>query len=185
MSETTLNLKPCPLCGADEASTYLGTPGPGVVTCFAVGCGHTIKGYSSDAEAIAEWNKRSDAMYAAMTETYCSEGVDNDDLKECFLHHIRTTIGFLAFGARPGPEMTMYEEGFKAGYRRCQSDNEPEFGEEEDDLSLRARKVVKELRDALKGGVVNQASIDNAVDLIIDQCSTLNAKTQGLRGAAI
>lgn len=106
---------------------------------------------------------------AATTEAYCSEGAEDDTLKECFLHHIRTTIGFLAFGARTGSEMTMYEEGFKAGYRRCQSDNEPDIGEDEDSLSSRARKVVKELREALKAGSVDQIKIDNAIDLIIDQ----------------
>ena len=172
-SATSLELKPCPLCGADEASTYLGAPGPGAVTCFAVGCGHTLQGFASDEEAVAEWNKRSDAMLAAMTEAYCSEGTDDDDLKECFLHHVRTTIGFLAFGSRPGPEMTMYEEGFKAGYRRCQSDNEPDIGEDEDSLSSRARKVVKELREALKAGSVDQINIDNAIDLIIDQSKSI------------
>lgn len=56
-----------------------------------------------------------------------------DDLIDCFRHHITTTIGWIAFGARPGPEMQMYEDGFKAGYRRCQSDNEPELGEEGSD----------------------------------------------------
>jgi len=64
-------------------------------------------------------------MDAAMTEAYCT----NNDLTECFRHHVETTIGWQAFGARPGREMQMYEEGFKAGYRRCQSDNEPELGE--------------------------------------------------------
>lgn len=54
-----------------------------------------------------------------------------DDLTECFRHHILTTIGWMAFGSRPGPEMQMYEEGFKAGYQRCKSDNELELGEVE------------------------------------------------------
>lgn len=168
-------LKPCPICGSDEASTYIGAPGPGVVTCFAVGCGHTIKGFASNADAIAEWNKRSDAMSAAMTEAYCSEGTEDDTLKECFLHHVRTTIGFLAFGMRTGPEMTMYEEGFKAGYRRCQSDNEPELGEDEDILNERTRNVVAKLRESLRNGKVDPLAIDNAVDLLIDQSQALDA----------
>ncbi|HAU77543.1 MAG TPA: hypothetical protein DCW88_19050 [Agrobacterium sp.] len=178
-------LKPCPMCGADEASTYIGAPGLGVVTCFAVGCGHTIKGFASDADAIAEWNKRSDAMYAAMTEAYCSEGTEDDTLKECFLHHIRTTIGFLAFGMRTGPEMTMYEEGFKAGYRRCQSDNEPELGEDEDSFNERTRNVVAKLRESLSKGEVDPLAIDNAVDLLIDQSkaiSALSAQVQDVAG---
>ncbi|MCD1266903.1 hypothetical protein B5M44_22020 [Shinella sumterensis] len=128
-------IMPCAVCGADEASTYLGKPGPGIVRCFAAGCDAKVGGYATDEEAIEAWNKRYKAMGAAMTEAYCSEGQDGDDLKDCFLHHVRTTIGFLAFGARTGPEMTMYEEGFKAGYRRCKADNEPDIGEGElDDL---------------------------------------------------
>ncbi|MGV1985647.1 hypothetical protein ACQZ5N_03435 [Agrobacterium sp. 22-221-1] len=106
---------------------------------------------------------------AATTEAYCSEGTEDDTLKECFLHHIRTTIGFLAFGMRTGPEMTMYEEGFKAGYRRCQSDNEPELGEDDDELNERTRNVVAKLRESLRNGSVDPLAIDNAVDLLIDQ----------------
>ena len=177
-------LKPCPMCGADEASTYIGAPGLGVVTCFAVGCGHTIKGFASDADAIAEWNKRSDAMYAAMTEAYCSEGTEDDTLKECFLHHIRTTIGFLAFGMRTGPEMTMYEEGFKAGYRRCQSDNEPELGEDEDSFNERTRNVVAKLRESLSKGEVDPLAIDNAVDLLIDQSKAISALSAQVQDVA-
>lgn len=147
-----LEILPCWMCGADEASTYLGEPGPGAVKCFAVGCDAEISGFSSDKEAISEWNRRSLAMDAAMTEAYCTS--DENDLTECFQHHIRTSIGWQAFGSRPGKEMQMYEEGFKAGYRRCKSDNEPELGEEEE-LSQRARAqaleetaVVRELQKA-------------------------------------
>ena len=125
-----MKMLPCAVCGADEASTYLGAPGPGIVRCFAVGCEATVGGYSTDEEAIAAWNRRAAAMDAAMTEAFCTKDGDEDGLTECFRHHILTTIGWQAFGARPGPEMQMYEEGFKAGYRRCQSDNEPELGEE-------------------------------------------------------
>lgn len=133
----------CAVCGADEASTYLGAPGPGIVRCFAVGCDAQVGGYATDEEAIAEWNRRAVAMDAAMTEAYCTS---DDDLADCFRHHITTTIGWLAFGARPGPEMQMYEEGFKAGYRRCQSDNEPELGEEDDDVAL-MRKTLEWIED--------------------------------------
>ncbi len=164
-----MNIMHCAVCGADEASTYLGAPGPGIVRCFAVGCDAQVGGYATDEEAIAEWNRRSVAMDAAMTEAYCAEGADDDDLKECFLHHVRTTIGFLAFGARTGPEMTMYEEGFKAGYHRCQSDNEPELGEKDDELSARARKLVGKLRESIKAGAVQLADVEDAIDLIVDQ----------------
>jgi hypothetical protein len=155
----------CWKCGSDEASTYLGKPGPGAVKCFAVGCDAEISGFSSDKEAIAEWNRRSLAMDAAMTEAYYTD--DEDELTECFRHHILTTIGWQAFGARTGKEMQMYEEGFKAGYRRCKSDNEPEFGEEE--LSHRARKMVGRLRESIKAGAVNLSDVEDAVDFIIDQ----------------
>lgn len=72
----------------------------------------------------------------------------NDDLADCFRHHITTTIGWTAFGARPSPEMQMYEDGFKAGYRRCQSDNELEFGE---DTALEAnQQEAVNLREILR-----------------------------------
>jgi broad specificity phosphatase PhoE len=108
---------------------------------------------------------------AATTEAYCSEGAGDDDLKECFLHHVRTTIGFLAFGARTGPEMTMYEEGFKAGYRRCKSDNEPDLGEDENALFARARKLVGKLRASIKAGAVQLSDVEDAIDLIVDQAA--------------
>lgn len=88
--------------------------------------------------------------------------MSTDDLTECFRHHILTTIGWKAFGARPGPEMQMYEEGFKAGYRRCKEDNEPELGEVEGLEAERAeqwrlrreaeasRDVEKAVSDSLK-----------------------------------
>jgi len=141
----------CAVCGADEASTYLGVPGPGIVRCFAVGCDAQVGGFATDEEAIAEWNRRAVEMDAAMTEAYCSEGTDDDDLKECFLHHVRTTIGFLAFGARTGPEMTMYEEGFKAGYRRCKADNEPDMGEGEEDDLERKEIMLLQIIEAMGG----------------------------------
>lgn len=162
----TTTIMHCAVCGKDEASTYLGAPGPGVVRCFAVGCDAHVGGYATDEEAIAAWNRRAVAMDAAMTEAYCTS---EDDLTDCFRHHITTTIGWLAFGARPGPEMQMYEEGFKAGYRRCQSDNEPEIGEEEDALSDRARRLVGKLRESIKAGAVQLADVEDAIDLIIDQ----------------
>lgn len=51
----------CAVCGADEASTYIGKPGPGIVRCFAVGCDAQVVGYATDDEAIAEWNRRARA----------------------------------------------------------------------------------------------------------------------------
>lgn len=140
-------------------------PGPDTII-FDPGW-HAPKLFSAAAAAIRNAN----TMSAATTEAYCAEGAGDDDLKECFLHHVRTTIGFLAFGARTGPEMTMYEEGFKAGYRRCQSDNEPELGEEQDDLTERARKMVGKLRMSIKAGAVELADVEDAIDLIIDQAS--------------
>ncbi|QXZ79617.1 hypothetical protein [Rhizobium sp. L51/94] len=50
---------PCPVCSADEASTYMGAPGPGAVKCFAVGCGVEIKGFGTDEDAIEAWNRLS------------------------------------------------------------------------------------------------------------------------------
>lgn len=150
----------CAVCGADEASTYLGAPGPGIVRCFAVGCDAQVGGFVTDEEAIAEWNRRAAEMDAAMTEAYCTS---NDDLTDCFRHHITTTIGWLAFGARPGPEMQMYEEGFKAGYRRCQSDNEPECGDDEEDIAAaiaaaeeRGRKAERAKIDEERGYIVDE-----------------------------
>lgn len=164
----------CAVCGADEASTYLGAPGPGIVRCFAVGCDAQVGGYATDEEAIAEWNRRAVAMDEAMTEAYCTS---DDNLGDYFRHHITTTIGWLAFGARPGPEMQMYEEGFKAGYRRCQSDNEPELGEEEDALSDRARMLVEKLRESIKSGAVQLADVEDAIDLIVEQSASQDAGT--------
>lgn len=140
-----IELKPCAVCGADEASTYLGAPGPGVVRCFAVGCDAIVGGYKTDEEAIEAWNARSAAMDAAMAEAYCTKADAEDELTDCFRHHVRTTIGWQAFGARPGPEMQMYEEGFKAGYRRCTADNEPELGEEPD--AVGALKALRWIED--------------------------------------
>ena len=115
---------------------------------------------------------RAVSIGASLTEP-CNTG--KDGLNDCFRHHITTTIGWIAFGARPGPEMQMYEEGFKAGYRRCQSDNEMDLGEEEDGLSARARKLVHKLRESVKSGAVQLADVEDAIDLIVDQA----AKTEG------
>lgn len=115
---------------------------------------------------------RAASISAATAETRYT---GRDDLTDCFRHHITTTIGWLAFGARPGPEMQMYEEGFKAGYRRCQSDNEMDLGEEEDGLSARARKLVRKLRESIKSGAAQLADVEDAIDLIVDQA----AKTEG------
>ncbi|MEK1908214.1 MAG: hypothetical protein AAAB13_20770, partial [Pseudomonas sp.] len=127
-------------------------------------------------ETHSSWEERCRAILSALGFDFGSSRsevatADDGDLTDCFRHHITTTIGWLAFGARPGPEMQMYEDGFKAGYRRCQSDNEPEFGEEEDALSCRARKVVGKLRESIKAGAVQLADVEDAIDLIIDQAA--------------
>jgi hypothetical protein len=97
----------------------------------------------------------------------------SDGLDDCFRHHIATTIGWPAFSTRPGREMQMYEEGFKAGYRRCQSDNEEGFGEGEDWFTERTQRVVAKLRECLRAGAVDPLAIDNAIDLLIDQSKAL------------
>lgn len=75
-------------------------------------------------ETHSSWEARCHAILNALGFDFGRPNVaaTGDDLADCFRHHITTTIGWLAFGARPGPEMQMYEEGFKAGYRRCKSD---------------------------------------------------------------
>lgn len=131
-------------------------------------------------ETHSSWEARCHAILNALGSDF-GYGRPNaaetvvDDLTDCFRHHITTTIGWLAFGARPSPEMQMYEDGFKAGYRRCQSDNEPELGEEEDALSTRARKLVGKLRASIKAGALQLADVEDAIDLIINQ----SAKTEG------
>ncbi len=93
------------------------------------GCPADLGGFETGVEALAAWNRRASAMSGAYDEFLKMDDVSEDDLTECFRHHVLTTIGWLPFGSRPGKEKQMYEEGFKAGYRRCQSDNEPELGE--------------------------------------------------------
>ncbi len=90
------------------------------------------------AEIIADHDIRLGAAIRALSSQPVADGVDSievahqeDDLTDCFRHHVKTSIGWQAFGARTGKERQMYEEGFKAGYRRCKSDNEPELGEDE------------------------------------------------------
>jgi hypothetical protein len=167
-------LKPCPFCYGVAEFERSGTSRQStIVVCTE--CGARLETNETH-NAGQEWNARSDAMSAAMTEAYYSEGVGEDDLKDCFRHHITTTISWLAFGARPGPEMQMYEEGFKAGYRRCQSDNELELGEEEDALYARARKLIGKLRESIKSGAVQLADVEDAVDLIIDQSAVKEEK---------
>ncbi|MBD8556342.1 hypothetical protein IFT84_17680 [Rhizobium sp. CFBP 8762] len=155
--QESFHILPCPVCGADEASTYLGDPGPGVVRCFAVGCDAVVSGYATDCEAIEEWNRRS----AAMTNGRCA----SDELTECFRHHIAEAIGWQAFGFRPGCEMQMYEEGFKAGYRRCQSDNEAELGEADAvdiPASLQSMTVYKDARQLLADITAGLERLDQA-----------------------
>lgn len=136
-------------------------------------------------ETHSSWEARCHAILNALGFDFgfrrpnAAETVGND-LTDCFRHHITTTIGWLAFGARPGPEMQMYEEGFKAGYRRCQSDYEPELGEEEDALSDRARKLVRKLRESIKSGAVQLADVEDAIDLIIDQASFPSPQPRGV-----
>lgn len=52
-----IELKPCPFCGADEASPYLGEPGPGVIKCWAADCGAEMNGFETDEEAAEAWNR--------------------------------------------------------------------------------------------------------------------------------
>ena len=116
-----------------------------------------------------------EAALRALSSQPVADGVDSieatrqdDGLTACFRHHVKTSIGWQAFGARTGKERQMYEEGFKAGYRRCKSDNEPELGEDEY-ISQRARMIVGRLRESIKAGAVNLSDVEDAADLILDQ----------------
>ncbi|QIB36604.1 hypothetical protein G3A56_00130 [Rhizobium oryzihabitans] len=74
-----LILRFCPFCGGDEASAYMGEPGPGIIKCWAVNCGAEMAGFSTDEEAAAAWNKRTDPLTWRVWSDDSEEGMPVDE----------------------------------------------------------------------------------------------------------